>query len=121
MRAGAPLAPCIGGGTERAGPAGPGSGCSESVTVSVVGLGRRRDAQFRVWRPGMAARGPRPLPGGSSAARRARRARGWGNLGGLQAADNAGALGWRLSEDEVDRLSALGRVGKTSVWQHDGR
>lgn len=38
-----------------------------------------------------------------------------------QAADNAGALGWRLGPEEVDRLAALGRIGGTSVWQHDGR
>ena len=37
-----------------------------------------------------------------------------------QATDNAGALGWRLSADEVEELAALGYPGRTSGWQHDG-
>ena len=37
-----------------------------------------------------------------------------------QAADNAGALGWRLADDEVQALASLGYGGRTSAWQHDG-
>lgn len=35
-----------------------------------------------------------------------------------QATDNAGALGWRLSPEEVTRLGALGQRGGYSNWQH---
>jgi len=35
-----------------------------------------------------------------------------------QAMDNAGALGWRLSPQEVHRLTALGQKGGYSNWQH---
>ena len=38
-----------------------------------------------------------------------------------QATDNAGALGWRMSEEEVARLGRLGLEGGTNIWQHDGR
>mmetsp|Transcript_96853 Transcript_96853/g.141672 ORF Transcript_96853/g.141672 Transcript_96853/m.141672 type:complete len:165 (-) Transcript_96853:271-765(-) len=38
-----------------------------------------------------------------------------------QAADNAGALGWRMTEDEVRQLGALGKEGGSNIWQHDGR
>jgi len=38
-----------------------------------------------------------------------------------QATDNAGALGWRLSEEEVAVLASLGKEGGTNIWQHDGR
>lgn len=35
-----------------------------------------------------------------------------------QASENAGALGWRLSSQEVMRLGALGQQGAYSNWQH---
>ncbi|CAM6094193.1 unnamed protein product [Calypogeia fissa] len=36
-----------------------------------------------------------------------------------QAEENAGALGWSLTSEEVDELSRLGKTGKTTkVWQH---
>jgi len=38
-----------------------------------------------------------------------------------QAGDNAGALNWRLTSDEVEELAALGNAGRTSGWQHDGK
>jgi len=38
-----------------------------------------------------------------------------------QARDNAGALGWRLTSDEVAELAALGNAGRSSGWQHDGK
>ena len=38
-----------------------------------------------------------------------------------QALDNAGALGWRLTEEEVEVLASLGKDGGTNIWQHDGR
>ena len=38
-----------------------------------------------------------------------------------QATDNAGALGWRMSAEEVARLGRLGLEGGTNIWQHDGR
>lgn len=42
-----------------------------------------------------------------------------GSKNATQAADNAGALGWRLSDQEVARLSAAGVRGtETSSWQH---
>lgn len=38
-----------------------------------------------------------------------------------QAADNAGALGWELTEEELRALAGLGKEGKTNPWQHDGK
>jgi len=38
-----------------------------------------------------------------------------------QAADNAGALGWRMTDDEVQELASLGKEGGSNIWQHDGR
>ena len=39
-----------------------------------------------------------------------------------QAEQNAGALGWRLTEEEVARLDAAGLYGKRGIsqrfWQH---
>jgi aryl-alcohol dehydrogenase-like predicted oxidoreductase len=37
-----------------------------------------------------------------------------------QARDNAGAVGWRMTADEIQQLAALGYKGRTSGWQHDG-
>merc|ERR1712196_179945 len=42
-----------------------------------------------------------------------------GSKNDTQAVDNAGALGWRLSDQEVALLSAVGSLGtETSSWQH---
>mmetsp|Transcript_85693 Transcript_85693/g.243009 ORF Transcript_85693/g.243009 Transcript_85693/m.243009 type:complete len:336 (+) Transcript_85693:62-1069(+) len=41
-----------------------------------------------------------------------------GAKNGVQAADNAGALGWRLTAEEVATLSKLGQKGGYSSWQH---
>ncbi len=53
------------------------------------------------------ARGAVPIPGAKNRA---------------QAEDNAGALGWRLSDEELARLDAAGLYGKRGisqrVWQH---
>jgi len=38
-----------------------------------------------------------------------------------QAQENAGALGWRLSEEEVHRLDLLGQEGSINSWQHDSK
>lgn len=51
------------------------------------------------------AQGAVPIPGAKNA---------------QQARQNAGALGWRMSDADVAALSELAQLGKTNVWQHDG-
>jgi diketogulonate reductase-like aldo/keto reductase len=45
-----------------------------------------------------------------------------GAKNGRQAEQNAGALGWRLSADDVQALDSVAKPGKTSLflrfWQH---
>ena len=51
----------------------------------------------------VASKGAIPIPGAKNAE---------------QAAENAGALRCQLAAEEVEELAQLGRVGKTSNWQH---
>ncbi len=38
-----------------------------------------------------------------------------------QAEDNLGAMGWRLTEEDISKLDSLTKQSGWSLWQNDGR